>query len=60
MYVYIYIGTYLSSEGSEDPSEINFGPILGEKNWAKKIAIKISLGPSVHGFSSRQAAYSKY
>ena len=34
MYVHIYIGTYLSSEGSEDPSEINFGPILGQKNWA--------------------------
>ena len=36
---YIYIGTYLSSEGSEDSSEINFVPILGQKNWGKKIGI---------------------
>ena len=36
---YIYIGTYLSSEGLEDLSEINFGPILGQKNWGKKIGI---------------------
>ena len=39
IYTYIYIGTYLSSEGSKDPSEINFGPILGQKNWGKKIGI---------------------
>ena len=38
-YMYIYIYTYLSSEGSEDPSEIFFGPILGQKNWGKKIGI---------------------
>ena len=37
--IYIYIGTYLLSEGSEDPSKIFFGPVLGQKNWGKKIGI---------------------
>ena len=36
MYVHIY---YVLSEGSEDPSEIFFGPILGQFFWGKKIAI---------------------
>ena len=41
---YIYIGTYLSSEGSK----INFGPILGQKNWGKKIGI-MSLAWQIDG-----------
>ena len=39
MYIYIYIGTYLLSEGSEGSSEIFFGPILGQLFGGKKIAI---------------------